>query len=325
MDRAAAATPKVAVVILNWNRFGDTAACVRSVLESDHSSLELIVVDNGSTDDSAAKIRESFADILLVENAENLGFAEGNNAGIRVALSRGAEYVWLLNNDAVADRHALSEMLAVAERQRDIGVLSGKIYFFDQPDTIWFAGATIDWRRAISAHIGRLEKDSGQYDVDKEIDRVSGCSMLIRREVLEKVGLFDAAFFLYAEEVDYCVRAKRAGYRNYYVPKSIVYHKVSVSSGESGGPMFDYFNTRNFLYLIRKHFPFPEREILLIRNILKRIYRSKGTILRLMLPDRLLKEGNTPHDIAPLKGILHFLTGTMGKGEFDYFLTGKSL
>jgi GT2 family glycosyltransferase len=315
--------PKAAIVILNWNRCADTVECIESVLKTVYSNFEIVVVDNGSSDHSVKMIREKFAQVFLIENNENLGYAEGNNVGIRHALNHGADYVWLLNNDAVVDRNALVTMIDLAERNREIGVLGSKIYYFDKPEIIWFAGATIDWKRAISAHIGRLEKDTGQYEVQKEVDRVTGCSMLIRRDVLESVGLFDEKFFLYAEEVDYCVRARNKGYRIFYVPKSIVYHKVSTSTEGSGGPIFTYYNTRNFLYLIWKNMASPAREALLLIDIIRKLYYGKGTIIRFFIPKIFRKGKITLDDVAPLIGVLHFFTGKMGKGDFEYFMTKK--
>lgn len=315
--------PKTVIIILNWNRCNDTVECIESVLKTDYSNFEIVVVDNGSSDHSVDSIRNKFMQVYLIENKENLGYAEGNNVGIRHALKHGADYIWLLNNDTVVDRLALATLIDLAERNTEIGVLGSKIYYFDKPEIIWFAGATIDWKRAISAHIGRLEKDIGQYEVNKEVDRVTGCSMLIRRSVLENVGLFDEKFFLYAEEVDLCVRAQRNGYRIYYVPKSVVYHKVSLSTGESSGPIFAYYNTRNFLYLIWKNIAFPKREVLLVRNVLRSIYYNKGTITRYLIPKFFRKEENMLDDVAPLMGILHFFQGKMGQGDFGYFFNQK--
>ena len=309
--------PKVVIVILNWNGINDTIECIESVLKIDYPNFDIVVVDNGSSDGSGRMIRDRFDQIHLIENDSNLGYAEGNNVGIRHALKNGAECVWLLNNDTVVDKNALIAMIDLAERNREIGILGSKIYYFDQPDTIWFAGATIDWRRAVSAHIGRLEKDTGQYETDKEVDRVTGCSMLIRREVFENVGLFDENFFLYDEEVDLCVRARKKGYRNYYVPKSIVYHKISASTGESSAPVYAYYDTRNFLYLIKKHVPFPKREYYLFRSVSRVLFDCKGTIFRLIFPRLFPKDAVTMADKAPLLGLHHFFTGRMGKGHFS--------
>jgi hypothetical protein len=311
------AFPAVSVIILNWNRFRDTAECLESVFNIRYPNYSVVVVDNGSDDDSATGIEKAFECVQLIRNEENLGYAEGNNVGIRHALASGADYIWLLNNDTVVDRDALTAMVDLAERDREIGILGSKIYYYDRPDVLWFAGATIDWKRAISAHVGRLEKDTGQYEIEKEVDRVTGCSMLIRRKVLEDVGLFDENFFLYAEEVDLCVRARKKGFRNFYVPKSIVYHKVSVSTGENSVPIFGYYNTRNFLYLIRKNIPFPKREYYLFRSISRILFRSKGTMFRMIFPGLFPKDAVTSADKASLMGLHHFLTGRMGKGYFS--------
>lgn len=309
--------PKVEIIILNWNRFRDTAECLESVFRIRYPNFSVVVVDNGSEDDSAAQVENTFDRVTLIRNRENLGYAEGNNVGIRHALENGADYVWLLNNDTVVDREALAALVDLAERDRGIGILGSKIYYFDQPDILWFAGATIDWNLAISPHIGRMKKDTGQYDLEKEVDRVTGCSMLIRREVLDEIGMFDGKFFLYAEEVDLCVRARAKGYRNYYVPKSVVYHKISVSSGEDSVPLFAYYNTRNFLYMIRKNLPFPKREYYIARSVARVLYGAKGTIVRLILPGLFPKDAVTPTDTAPLLGLFHFFTGKMGKRDFS--------
>jgi len=309
--------PNVAIIILNWNRFRDTAECLESVFKIRYSNYSVVVVDNGSVDDSAAGIEKAFDRVTLIRNKDNLGYAEGNNVGILHALERGADYIWLLNNDTVVDPDALIAMVELAERDRGIGILGSKIYYFDQPEVLWFAGATIDWHRAISPHIGRLENDIGQYDLATEVDRVTGCSMLVRREVFEKIGMFDEKFFLYDEEVDLCVRARKKGIRNYYVPKSVVYHKISVSSGENSVPIYAYYNTRNFLYLIRKNIPFPRREYYLARSVARVLFASKGTICRLIFPGLFPKGAVTPIDTAPLVGLYHFFAGKMGKGDFS--------
>jgi GT2 family glycosyltransferase len=309
--------PAVSVIILNWNRFRDTAECLDSVFGIRYPNYSVVVVDNGSDDDSPARIERAFDRVRLIRNEDNLGYAEGNNVGIRHALESGAEYVWLLNNDTVVAPDALVAMVALAQSDPGIGIVGSKIYYFDRPETLWFAGATIDWKRAISVHTGRLEKDTGQYETEKEVDRVTGCSMLVRREVLEDVGLFDEKFFLYAEEVDLCVRARNKGFRNFYAPKSIVYHKVSASTGEDSVPVYAYYNTRNFLYLIWKNVPFPRREYYLIRSISRILFRSKGTIFRMTFPRLFPKDAVSPVEKATLAGLRHFFMGRMGKGHFS--------
>ena len=312
--------PKVAIIILNWNGLKDTIECLESVFRIDYQNFEVIVVDNGSIDNSGESIRKLFPQVIIIENGKNLGFAEGNNVGIRHAQKNQADYIWLLNNDVVVDRNALSSMVEFGEKESRIGILGSKIYYYDDPELISFAGATINWKKATSPHIGRGEKDIGQYEYYREVERVNGCSMLVKKEVLENVGLLDEKYFLYVEEVDWCVRAKKKGYNVYYVPSSKVYHKISMSMGENSTHMFAYYNTRNFLYLIRKIFHFPKREIYLTSAILWKIIQCKGLILKLVIPKIFLKTKNNFEDIAPLLGIFHFFIGKMGKGRYENLL-----
>ena len=152
--------PKVYVVIVNWNGRDDTIECIKSVKNISYPNFEIILVDNGSKDNSIDSIKEIFKDINYIENKKNLGFAEGNNIGIRLALNNDAEYIWLLNNDTIVHQDALSAMVDVGERIPESGILGSKIYYYDKPDFIWFAGATIDWKRAVSLSYGDKSKRS---------------------------------------------------------------------------------------------------------------------------------------------------------------------
>jgi GT2 family glycosyltransferase len=246
--------PKVFVVVLNWRRAADTIRCVESVLRTSYQPVEIVVVDNASGDGSVARLTEAFPKIAVIENSENLGYAGGNNAGIRYALDRGADYVLLLNNDAVVDRNLVRDLLAAAEGDRRIGIVGPKIYDYDVPTRIWFAGAVIDWETGESPHIGLGEIDRGQYDDVVEVDRLTGCAMLVSRSVLDRVGLFDPDYFLYYEDVDLCVRAARAGYKSVCVRSAKVWHKESSSTGaRHGSDLHTYYHTRNRLIFLRKH------------------------------------------------------------------------
>lgn len=308
--------PNVFIIILNWNRLGDTLECIKSVRLLNYQNYKIILVDNGSMEGSSDVIREKYNDIVLIKNMENLGYAEGNNVGIRFALSKGADYIWLLNNDTVVDQNALGTMVDVGEKLSECGILGSKIYYFDQPEIIWFAGATINWRKAVSNHIGQNQKDHAKYDSIKEVERVTGCSMLIKRDVCERIGLMDEKLFLYAEELDWCVRAKKAGYKILYIPDSKVYHKISLSTGDNYGVIFNYFNTRNFLYVIQKNMSFPKREYYLINALYYRISECRQ-ILREMIKPKFWSESNDMNvDISKLRGVFDFIAGRMGKGFF---------
>jgi len=312
--------PKVYVVIVNWNRPEDTIECIKSVKNLSYPNFEIILVDNGSKDNSIETIKEIYKDINSIENKKNLGFAEGNNVGIRFALNNDAEYIWLLNNDTIVHQDALTAMVDVGERIPESGILGSKIYYYDKPDFIWFAGATIDWKRAVSLHTGINQKDCPQYGVLSEVDRITGCSMVVKRELCERIGLMDEKLFLYVEEVDWCVRARNAGYKIFYVPDSKVYHKISSSTGEDFSVVYNYFNTRNFLYVIRKNMSFPLREFYLLNAIFHKLNECKGILKEIIRPEFWGKGNNTTIRYSRFRGVIDFVTGRMGKGIFDQIL-----
>lgn len=199
-------------------------------------------------------------EVIIVDNTRhNLGFTGGNNKGIRQALQKGADAILLLNDDTKIDPHAIQHLSDVLYSNSQTGIAVPKIYFYpgyefhknryekkDRGKIIWYAGGTIDWNNIIGAHIGVDDIDRGQYDVVRNIDFATGCCMLVRREVFEKIGLFDNRYFLYLEDLDFSVRTRKAGYQIIYEPKAIVWHKNAQSSG-SGSALHDYFFTRNRL------------------------------------------------------------------------------
>lgn len=250
----------VALVIVNWNGYKDTVACLASVhaMKSNGVSLSTFVVDNGSTDDSVKKIAKEFPWVRLIALDTNTGFTGGNNAGMRAALSAGAQYVWLLNNDTIVDKNALSLVNAFSDSSA--GIAGSKIFFAkghefhkdrysqkEQGKVIWYAGGIIDWDNMYASHRGVDEVDRGQYDEQQTTPFVSGCSMMIRADVLRKVGLLEESFYLYLEDVDLCLRVKRAGFRLVYYPASVIWHVNAGSSGGAGNPVHEYYLTRNRL------------------------------------------------------------------------------
>jgi len=244
------AWPSVAVIILNWNRKGDTLACLESLSRVDYSGIEMILVDNGSSDGSAGAVRAAFPAVAVLETGENLGFAEGNNVGLRYALSGGADYVLLLNNDTEVAPDLVAVMVDAVEHAPRAGVAGPTIYYHDLPSTIWSAGGIIDWRRGDSRLIGVGEVDEGQYAVVRDVDFVTGCALLAQRRVFEQVGLLDPRFFMYYEETEWCARATRAGYRILHIPQAHVWHKISPMQ-QAESPRVHYYMTRNRLLFLR--------------------------------------------------------------------------
>jgi GT2 family glycosyltransferase len=222
--------PLVYVIVLSWNGKKDTLECLASLQQLTYPNARIIVVDNSSSDGTGDAIRSAFPNIELIVNNSNLRFAGGNNVGIRQSLEGGAEYVLMLNNDTVVDPEFLGRLVEAAESGRKIGIVGPKIYYFDDPKRIWFAGGLIKWWRGRVTHIGIREVDNGEYDVTTEVDYITGCCMLIKREVIETIGMLDERYYIYGEDVDLCVRALRSGYKSVYVPSSRVWHKLSVST-----------------------------------------------------------------------------------------------
>lgn len=273
--------PKVSVIVLNWNGFKDTMACIDSLIRCNYVNSEIIVVDNGSTDDSVRHLRSIQDKIILLESKDNLGFASGNNIGIEYALENGAEYILLLNNDAVIEQDAVQTLVETMEDDNNLGLIGPKIYDYNEPNKIWFAGASIDWRTGESPHSGKGEIDHGQFNAAMEVDRLSGCAMLIKTEVFERIGYLDPDYFLYFEDVDFCVRARKAGYKIIYVPQAKVWHKGSMSTkANHDSPLHAYYHNRNRLIFLNKHGKISIREH--IKNMLRIFIGSRYKRLGIM-------------------------------------------
>lgn len=243
--------PKVAVIVLNWNGKEDTIECLESVARSDYPSYSIIVVDNGSTDGSQEMIRKRHPCVQLLENGKNLGFAEGNNRGVLLSITRGTEVVFLLNNDTTLSPDCLSNLARAAHVLPEHSVLGAKILYYTQPDTIWHFGSRWDKKRFELVTIAQNEP-AGHWNERMEVDHIIGCAMWIPSAVIRKIGLFDQRFFLNYEETDWCFRAKRAGVSLFSIPNALVWHKVS--SSFSSHAQIVYFCERNRLLWIEKNF-----------------------------------------------------------------------
>jgi hypothetical protein len=243
--------PRVSIIILNWNGLDDTLACLESLSQVDYPNFAIVVVDNGSCDGSTATIRRRFPAVTLLENAENLGFTGGNNVGLKLALAQGADFALLLNNDTLVAPNFVRRMVETATADARTGIVGPTIYYYDQPDVIWSAGGSINWRKGSTHMIGLGQQDRGQFGAHPhERDFVSGCAMLVHRQVLEQVGLLDDRFFAYYEETEWCVRAARAGFKIVHVPTAHIWHKISPSA-RADSPLVHYYMTRNRLLFLK--------------------------------------------------------------------------
>ena len=245
--------PLVCIIVLNWNGRNDTLECLESIARVDYPNFEVVVADNGSTDGSVEAVERCHPGVRIIENRANLGFAEGNNGAIRHALETGADFIFLLNNDTVVDPGVVTEFVRAAQQMPQAGVFGAKIYHHADSRRLWYAGGYWDSRTLSFNEYGAGEIDRGQYDVLTETEWVIGCAMFIRAEVFRKVGLLEPRFFLNNEEIDFCSRAKRAGFLCSYVPGARVWHKISVSFGGEDSPLKEYFSARNRLLWAKRN------------------------------------------------------------------------
>lgn len=222
-------TPKVIIIVLNWNGKKDTCECIESLKHINYPNYKILLVDNGSSDGSAQYFREKYPEVILIENEKNLGYSEGNNVGIRYAIKNNFEYILILNNDTIVDPGFLDELVDAAESDGKSGILGPKAYYAEPSNMIYYAGAKINWYTGQPKHIGQKKIDVGQFNQVKYVDFVAGCCMLIKKEVIEKIGLLPNDYFLLWEDIDYSVNAKRHGYELVYVPSSKIWHKESAS------------------------------------------------------------------------------------------------
>lgn len=278
---------KVAVVVLNYNVSEKALKCVASVRQSTYKGIEMIVVSN--SEDNLGEEIKNIPGVVFIQNSQNIGYTGGNNLGIKKALEDEVDYVFILNPDTEVECHAIEELVAVAEKS-GAGILGPKV-LFDDKKTIWYAGGILDLANVIGSHRGVDEEDKGQYDWEEETDYITGGMMFVKSEVFKKIGLFDDKYFLYYEDSDLCMRAKKAGFKLLYVPSAIVYHANAQSTG-LGSPLQDYFQTRNRMLFASKFLPFRTR-FALFRESLRNI----------TLPTRR-------------KALTDFLLGNLGKGSF---------
>lgn len=218
---------KVSVVVLNYNGLEHLETCLSSLMRQTYDEFQIIVSDNGSTDGSVDYIKKNFPGVKVLENGENLGFARGNNLAIEMAIRDGAEFIALLNNDTEVHEDWIKEMVKVLEGDRGIGACASKMLLFDNRDVLNSGGGAVNYVGHAWPE-GLLEKDAGQY-MKREIDLACAGAFMVKAKVLREVGLFDEDYFIYAEDTDLSWRIRLAGYKIYYVPDAVVYHKYTAS------------------------------------------------------------------------------------------------
>jgi GT2 family glycosyltransferase len=238
--------PKVFINILNWNGKEVLKDCLRSIEGVDYANYEVVVVDNGSTDGSQEEIEKNFPYVHSVKNRENIGVAEGQNIGVRYALEKGADYVFVLNNDTTLDRNILKELIKASKGDPKVGVAVPLTYSADEPDKIQSAGGMIDWNRGKCYHLQAAETENSVTEID-----YLG-SALIKRNVIEEVGLYDSRYFAYWEDTDFCTRVKRAGFKVVCALRAWLWHKGTYSIKKITG-FYEYYFTRNRFWFMKRY------------------------------------------------------------------------
>ena len=278
--------PKVSIIILNWNGWEDTIECLESVYQINYSNYNVVLVDNNSEDKSVEMIKTylkgdipirsefyeynsdnkpinvveskthpetiDLKDLILIINPENYGFAGGNNVGIHYSMKHlKPDYLLLLNNDTVVDKNFLTELVKTGNSKENIGFIGPKTLFYDKKDIIQEAGGgDVDYRHCKVEEIGFNDVDDGSLDYYIEPDYVGGACLLVKFEVVKKIGALDSNYFMYWEDVDWCITGFENGYKSAYEYKSVIWHKYG-SSSENEFKM--YYLNRNRLYFMRKH------------------------------------------------------------------------
>ncbi|HQX74150.1 MAG: glycosyltransferase family 2 protein [Chitinophagaceae bacterium] len=243
--------PLVSIVTLTWNTTDITCDFLRSINEHcTYNNLEIIIVDNGSKDDPTGVFKSIRPDVKVILNGKNLGFTGGNNVGIKVATG---DFLFIVNNDTEFTPGLIEGLLEIFNKYPDAGIVSPKFHYFFHKGTLEYAGYnTVNIFTGRNAMVGCKEKDEGQYNEIKETNYAHGGGMMVPRKVIEEVGGLPEEFFIYYEEFDWCEQIKRKGYKVYYQPNSLIYHKESMTTGKAS-PFKTFYHTKNRILFMRRN------------------------------------------------------------------------
>lgn len=305
--------PRVYIVILNWNQYQLTHDCLDSLSEMDYPAYTVVLVDNGSTDDSPQRIREDFPQVFLIEIPGNIGYSAGNNLGISYAMGRGADYIMLLNNDTIVAPNALTLLIAAAEANPMVGIVGPTMFYFEPSDLLWGGKNIVDWHRGSFRREGLGERTSSGLELRPavECDYIDSCAILIKREVIDAIGTLDERFFINFDDVDLNTRARTAGFKVIYVPPARIWHKVSAAMGQAS-PATSYYMTRNSLLFFWVH----GTGLFRIWAVALNLARAFRTIAAWSIRPRY-RSFRGARD-ANIQAITDFLKGRFGKSSTDF-------
>jgi GT2 family glycosyltransferase len=293
--------PSVAIIIVNYRGWHDTLECLASLRGLTYPNFRVYLVDQASDNSASQTVRDQFPEVRLIENPVNDGFAGGSNRGIQAAFKEGTDYLFLLNNDTTVAQNLLEPLVSLAESDARIGVVGPLILYYDEPEIVWSAGGRINARGDVG------QSNQGKLAVaispePQETDFIVGCGLLVKRTVLEKVGILDETYFLYFEETDLCARIRNAGYTILMQPASCLWHKVSRTAGQDSELTYYYMRRNHLLYMRRygdSFLPIVAGAIDIVRLAL--VFALRGQLKR----SRIL-----------LRALWDFLTGNFGKAKF---------
>ena len=289
-------SPFVTVLTLNWNGKDDTIECVNSLLNLEYQNYEVVIIDNGSDDSSVIEFNQEFGDkVKIIRNNKNLGYGGGFNVGIASSLANKSDYTLILNNDTIVHKHFLNALVETAESSDLVGLVTGKVYFYNDRNRFQTVGRESSKRLIYGKHVGYGELDVGQYEQVKEYEFTDDVYWLVRNKVLEIIEGYDSKNFFYmGEELDFAVRARDAGYKLLYTPNSKVWHKVSASLGGLGNyKSLTYKNSHQMIFY-KKHMEFKS---LLLYSLYRVFLNSPYMFLKFWL------NGKHKHAFGQLKGL----------------------
>ncbi len=309
-------SPKLAIVLINYLQDELTIECIKSIKNSNYDNIKIILINQLSTQDSENKFVRNCRDsssqhkLIFIPTQENIGYAGACNLGIKKAVEMGADYICLLNNDTIVLPDTSSILINSFDLQNGIGIVGPKIIYHNDQNKIWFGGGKLllnKGAKTIHLDMNKTENvGTEQRSVlnSKEVDFITGCALMAKREVFEKVGLLNEKYFAYFEEVDLCYRAKKAGYKIFYIPQSKLYHKVSSTTKKYFSGLINYYKFRNRLYFLKKNLP-SSSFIKLLPIVF--FYSVKEIVIS-------ITKGKFKDILSIPVGILHFFIGKMGQG-----------
>lgn len=287
---------KVSIIVLNWNNYEDTKECLESLKEITYSNYEIIIVDNGSKDGSTQRLQKEFPEHTYIYNKQNLGFAGGNNVGIKYAVKKNADHILILNNDVIVERSFL-EPLVEDIKSEEVGIVGPAIYFYNKPEKLYSAGRKINYWKGTTAELIPFWKV-------REVDSIAGCCTLIKKGVIKKIGYFYEPYFLNLEETEYCLRAKKAGLQVLCEPRSKIWHRIRSTIDKIPATQYYYFY-RNKLLFTKRNAPSYVKYLFYFYFSFYLIYRS---LEKLVKRDRMAA-------FSIRNALIDFWKGNFGKGN----------